>query len=81
MNNPQPADTGSDSINPDDLYTVEDLAAEYRGKITPATIRWQLRTRLDTGLASACVWLNKRRLLISKPRYERWLATQIEASR
>ena len=81
MNLPQLADTIGDSINPDDLYTVKDLADQYRGKITTATIRWQLRTRLDTGLASACVWLNKRRLLISKSRYERWLATQIEAGR
>ena len=68
MNHPQLADTIGDSINPDDLYTVKDLADQYRGKITTATIRWQLRTRLDTGL-------------ISKSRYERWLATQIEAGR
>lgn len=81
MNHTQPADPAVDSINPDDLFTVEELATAYHGRISAATIRWQLRTRIESGLASACVRPNKRRLLISKSRYERWLATQIEAGR
>lgn len=78
--NQQTTNTAVDSINPDDLYTVDGLADTYHGKINAAAIRWQLRTRAENGLSSACVWLNQRRLLISKTRYERWLASQIEGA-
>ncbi len=61
-----------------DLYQVEKLAAEYSNILTVATLRWQLRHRDTNGLAPACVNVGKR-LLISKGRYEAWLATQAQS--
>jgi hypothetical protein len=58
-----------------DLYPIEKLAADYSNILTVATLRWQLRHRETNGLAPACVNVGKR-LLISKGRYEAWLATQ-----
>ncbi len=59
----------------DDLRSVEDLAAEHPKVLTIPTLRYQLRNREATGMAAACVRVGKR-LLISKSRYEQWLATQ-----
>lgn len=59
----------------DDLYSVEELAAQHPRILTVATLRWQLRSRDANGLASACVQVGKK-LLISKTRYEHWLASQ-----
>ncbi len=63
-----------------DLRAVEALAAENPKYLTVSTLRWQLRHRDTNGLAAACVRVGKR-LLISKSRYEHWLATQTEAAR
>lgn len=43
--------------------------------ITILNLRWQLRHRRTNGLAACCVQIGKK-LLISKSRYERRLATQ-----
>jgi hypothetical protein len=69
-----------DAIKLDDLRDIEALAAENPKTLTVSTLRWQLRHRDTNGLAAACVRVGKR-LLISKSRYERWLATQTEAGR
>lgn len=67
-----------DAIKLDDLRDIEALAAENPKTLTVSTLRWQLRHRDTNGLAAACVRVGKR-LLISKSRYEYWLATQTEA--
>lgn len=72
--------TPDDAFELSDLRTVEALAAERPDVLSVSTLRWQLRHRDANGLAAACVQIGKR-LLISKPRYERWLATQTEAAR
>lgn len=68
-------ETTNDSISLDDLFTIEELAAKYPKILTIATLRWQLRHRDANGLAAACVQIGKR-TLISKSRYEHWLATR-----
>ncbi len=70
--------TPQESLTLDDLYPVEKLAADHPGRLTVATLRWQLRHRADNGLASACVRVG-RKLLISKTRYERWLGSRVDA--
>lgn len=69
-----------DAIKLDDLRDIEALAAENPKTLTVATLRWQLRHRDTNGLAAACVRIGKR-LLISKSRYEHWLATRTDAAR
>lgn len=64
-----------EAIPLDDLHSVDELAAASR-HLKTATLRWQLRHRESNGLATACVHIGKK-LLISKSRYERWLATQV----
>ena len=59
----------------EDLHSVEDLAALYPKILSVPTLRWQLRSREKNGLAQCCVQVGKK-LLISKTRYERWLASQ-----
>ena len=63
----------------DDLDTVEGMAARYPHLLTVPTLRWQLRHRDTNGLGPACVAVGKK-LLISRPRYEAWLATRAGAS-
>lgn len=58
-----------------DLRSVEALAAEHPQILTVKTLRYQLRHRSENGLAQCCVAIGKK-LLISKSRYEGWLATQ-----
>lgn len=58
-----------------DLRSVEELAAEHPRILTIKTLRYQLRHRAVNGLAPCCVAIGKK-LLISKTRYEGWLATQ-----
>jgi hypothetical protein len=60
-----------------DLYTVEQLAAEFPNILTVPALRWQLRHRDENGLAPAgvCVRVGKK-LLLNRPRYEAWLATR-----
>jgi len=69
-----------DTLKLDDLYTLEALvAATPNNALSLTNLRWQLRHRQETGL-DACVVRNGKHLLISKSRYERWLATRIETS-
>lgn len=67
--------TENTTIALDDLYSVDELAAQNPRILTVATLRWQLRNRDANGLAMACVQIGKK-LLISKSRYEHWLASQ-----
>lgn len=62
----------------DDLFTAEELAAKYPRVLSVNTLRWQLRNRRSNGLDRACVSL-RRKLLISKSRFEEWLAAQVES--
>lgn len=66
---------GSGTIPLDDLYSIDALASEFPKLLTVPTLRWQLRHRDTNGLAWACVPLGKK-LLISRSRYEAWLATR-----
>ena len=70
---PEPAHPGAIAL--DDLDTVEGLAAAHPKILTVPTLRWQLRHRDENGLAAACVSVGKK-LLISRSRYEAWLATR-----
>lgn len=65
-------------IDLNDLYTVQQLAQQYPGILSVPTLRWQLRWRDANGLAKACVKMGKK-LLISKSRYQAWLAQSAEA--
>lgn len=76
----QPQNTQSETIALDDLFTVDDLVAQYPKVLSINTMRWHLRHRAQNGLSVACVSM-RRKLLISKSRFERWLATQTEAGR
>lgn len=69
----QPAPTGAIAL--DDLDTVEGLAGRYPHLLSVPTLRWQLRHREQNGLAQACVSVGKK-LLISRSRYEIWLASR-----
>ena len=70
---PDPAPTGAIAL--DDLDTVEGMAASYPRLLSVPTLRWQLRHRDSNGLAHACVPVGKK-LLISRSRYEAWLASR-----
>ncbi len=70
---PEATPTGAFAL--DDLDTVEGLAAAHPKILTVPTLRWQLRHRDSNGLAVACVAVGKK-LLISRTRYEAWLATR-----
>lgn len=72
--------THQDAFELGDLRAIEALAAEHPDILSVSTLRWQLRHRDTNGLAAACVQIGKR-LLISKSRYEHWLAAQAEAAR
>lgn len=75
---PESAPVGAIAL--DDLDTVEGMAARYPRLLTVPTLRWQLRHRDSNGLAVACVPLGKK-LLISRSRYEAWLATRAGSAR
>lgn len=68
-------DTTPAALPLDDLNTLEGLANQYPGILSVQTLRWQLRDREKNGLAPACVRIGKK-LLISKTRYEQWLAAR-----
>lgn len=61
-----------------DLLTPDALAEASNGTISLNQVRWQLRHRNANGLAAATAIIG-RRLLISKTRYESWLASQFGA--
>lgn len=69
----------SHSIPLDDLYPVDRLADAFPHLLTVPTLRWQLRHRDTNGLGPACVRVGKK-LLISRTRYESWLATRADAA-
>lgn len=73
----QSADTSptAHAIHLGDLYTVDKLAGAFPELLSVATLRWQLRHRDTNGLAAACVPVGKK-LLISRSRYEGWLASR-----
>lgn len=73
------SDFTTDSIALNDLHTVHSLAAEKPSVLTVDSLRWYLRHRDTNGLAPACVRLGKR-LLISKSRFEHWLASRAGGS-
>lgn len=62
----------------DDLHTVDQLAAQFPALLSVPALRWQLRHRDINGLAPACVRVGKK-LLISRSRYEGWLASRAGA--
>ena len=64
-----------EAMSLDDLHTVEELARKHSRFLSVNTLRWQLRDREKNGLAPACVRIGKK-LLISKTRYEQWLASR-----
>jgi hypothetical protein len=60
----------------DDWFTVDDLAATFPKILTVPALRWQLRHRDTNGLnASGAVRRCGKKMLISKSRFERWLAS------
>ena len=77
----QPQETRGEVIALDDLFTVEELVALHPKVLSVNTMNWHIRRRNKNGLAHACVKGLRRKLLISKSRFERWLATQTEEGR
>ncbi len=70
------AATPTDTPPLDDWFTIDDLAAAYPKQLTVPSLRWQLRHRETNGLASAgAIRRCGKKLLISKTRFERWLAS------
>lgn len=70
-----------DAIALDDLYTPDELVALYPKILTANTMRWHMLNRHKNGLSTACVKGLRRKILVSKSRFERWLSTQTEAAR
>lgn len=70
-------DTTAPTLHLEDLYPVKELVAKYPNVLTEYTLRWQLRDREKNGLSRACVRVGKK-ILISKTRYEEWLAAKAE---
>ena len=63
----------SERLPLEDLRTVNSLHKDYPGVLTPSTLTWLLRTRDENGLSECLVPLGAK-LLISKSRFEAWLA-------
>lgn len=72
--------TPQDAIRLDDLRSIEEIVAENNKILSSNILRYQLRQRFTNGLADACVRIGNR-VMISKTRYEHWLATQTDARR
>lgn len=74
------------SINPqeaislEDLFTADEIVAAFPKIITSNTLRWHLHNRRKNGLDRAVLKI-RRKMLISKSRFEVWLATQVESNR
>ena len=68
-------ETNEQKIAIDDLRTIDELAAEFPSVLNVPLLRWQLNKRDRNGLSFACVKMGKR-VLISKTRYEQWIAAQ-----
>lgn len=69
------AATQNSVIALNDLHTIDELVAQHPKILSAFTLRWQLRHRDENGLAVCCVKIGKK-LLISKSRYEQWLASR-----
>lgn len=68
--------TAVDTPALDDWHTIEDLAKAYPKILSVPALRWQLRHRDTNGLAAVgAVRRCGKKLLISKTRFERWLAS------
>lgn len=68
--------TPTDTPPLDDWFTVEDMAAAFPKILNVPALRWQLRHRDTNGLAAVgAVRRCGKKLLISKTRFERWLAS------
>lgn len=65
--------SNTEVITINDLKTIEGLVEVNPQVLTVPLLRWQLRHRYENGLANCCVKAGKR-ILISKSRYEQWLA-------
>lgn len=70
------SETKDGAIAINDLYTIEGLVETNPEVLNVQLIRWQLRNRHDTGMDQCCIRAGKR-VLISKSRYEQWLATRV----
>lgn len=68
----------ANQIELSDLFTLDQLAEQHPGILTVPMLRWQTRHRATNGLQAACVKIGKK-LLISKSRYQAWLAQSAEA--
>jgi hypothetical protein len=55
----------------DNLFPVDKPPAPLSERV----LRWQLRHRTENGLAPCCRKIGKR-IFISRPLYEQWLASQ-----
>jgi hypothetical protein len=71
----EPARDTAERFSLDDLFSIASLAAAYPDKLTESTLRKQLSRRNENGLARCCI-RQGRKLLISKTRYEQWLASR-----
>ncbi|NFV82108.1 hypothetical protein [Magnetospirillum aberrantis] len=70
-----------DAIPLDDLYEPSELVAMFPKVLSINTLKWHLFNRHKNGLDTACVKGFRRKILISKSRFEQWLATQTDAAR
>ena len=70
----------SERLPLEDLRTVNSLHKEYPGVLTASTLTWLLRKRDENGLAECLVPLGAK-LLISKSRFEAWLAKRAGVGR
>lgn len=76
-----PDQLAASAIALDDLFTPAELVAKYPNTLTINTLKWHLHNRSSNGLNFAVVKGLRRGLLISKSRFEQWLATRTEAGR
>lgn len=63
----------TEAISLNDLKTIEGLVQENPSVLSVPLLRWQLRHRHENGMSTCCIKAGKR-ILISKSRYEQWLA-------
>ena len=72
-------DAAGDAFKLENLRTVKQMVAEHPHLFLKHTLREQLRDRDRNGLAACCTRLG-RRVLISVPLYEAWLASRAGVS-
>jgi flavin-dependent dehydrogenase len=76
---PQPAHSAArDPVSLDDLVSPAELARKYPDKFTEAGLRWAIRQRRHNGLGDHdAVLIVRKRAMLVRPRFERWLADQV----